>query len=223
VSSKESKKALGAFETFRSFLFMARYIGPRARINRRFAMSVFPPGNAEERKPYIPGMHGPHLRRKVSDYSIGFIEKQKVRYMYGLTEKQFRLYFGIAKGRPGVTGFAFLKLLEMRLDNVIYNFGIARSRAAARQFVTHGHVRVNGKKVNIPSYICKANKVVEIAERSSSRQIVVHNCELNLAPGIPPWLEFNSALLRGMVNREPEHEEISQEINEQLIVEFYSR
>ncbi|MDR0693626.1 MAG: 30S ribosomal protein S4 [Puniceicoccales bacterium] len=202
---------------------MARYIGPRARINRRFAMSVFPPGNAEERKPYIPGMHGPRLRRKVSDYSIGFMEKQKVRYMYGLTEKQFRLYFKIAKGRPGITGVAFLKLLETRLDNVIYNFGIARSRAAARQFVTHGHVRVNGKKVNIPSYICKAGEVVEIAERSSSRQIVVRNCELNRARSVPAWLEFNSALLRGMVNREPEREEISQEINEQLIVEFYSR
>ncbi|MDR1413936.1 MAG: 30S ribosomal protein S4 [Puniceicoccales bacterium] len=202
---------------------MARYIGPRARINRRFGMSIFTPGNAEERKPYIPGMHGPRLRRKVSDYSIGFSEKQKVRYMYGLTEKQFRLYFEVAKSKRGVTGTAFLKLLELRLDNVIYNFGIARSRAAARQFVTHGHIRVNGKKVNIPSYICKAGDAVEIAERPSSRQIAVRNCEMNRARSVPAWLEFNSTLLRGVVNREPEREEISQAVNEQLIVEFYSR
>jgi small subunit ribosomal protein S4 len=202
---------------------MARYTGPRARINRRFGVSVFVPGNAEERKPYIPGMHGPHLRRKVSDYSIGFMEKQKVRYMYGLTERQFRIHFNVAKSRRGVTGTTFLRLLEMRLDNVIYSFGIARSRAAARQFVTHGHIRVGGKRVNIPSYICSAGEVIEIAEKSSSRQIVVRNCEMNRSRSVPPWLEFNPTLLRGVINREPERDEISQEINEQLIVEFYSR
>jgi small subunit ribosomal protein S4 len=186
-------------------------------------MSVFIPGNAEERKPYIPGMHGPHLRRKVSDYSIGFLEKQKVRYMYGLTEKQFRIYFEAAKRKRGVTGTTFLRLLEMRLDSVIYNFGIARSRASARQFVTHGHIRVDGKRVNIPSYICRAGEVIEIAEKSSSRQIVVRNCEMNRARSVPAWMEFNSTLLRGVINREPERDEISQDINEQLIVEFYSR
>lgn len=202
---------------------MARYIGPRARVNRRFGTSVFTPGHAEERKPYIPGMHGPHLRRKVSDYSIGLIEKQKVRYMYGLTEKQFRLYFESAKSKRGVTGTIFLRLLELRLDNVVYNLGIARSRAAARQFVTHGHLLVNGKKVNIPSYICEAGDVIEISGKSSSRQIAVRNIEMNRGRTVPAWLEFNTALLRGTVNREPEREEISKDINEQLIVEFYSR
>jgi small subunit ribosomal protein S4 len=186
-------------------------------------MSIFTPGNAEERKPYIPGMHGPRLRRKVSDYSIGLIEKQKVRYMYGLTEKQFRLCFDAAKGKHGVTGTAFLRLLELRLDNVVYNFGVSMSRAAARQFVTHGHIRVNGRKVNIPSYICRAGDVIEIAEHPASRQIAVRNCEMTRARSVPQWLEFNSALLRGTVNREPEREEISSDINEQLIVEFYSR
>ena len=130
---------------------MARYIGPRARVNRRFGTSIFVPGNAEERKPYIPGMHGPRLHRKVSDYSLGLVEKQKVRYMYGLTEKQFRLCFKNAKSKRGVTGTAFLRLLELRLDNVVYSLGVSNSRPAARQFVTHGHICVNGKKVNIPS------------------------------------------------------------------------
>jgi small subunit ribosomal protein S4 len=186
-------------------------------------LAIFTPGNAEERKPYIPGMHGPHLRRKVSDYSIGFLEKQKVRHMYGLTEKQFRLCFKKAKSRRGVTGTAFLQLLELRLDNVVYNFGVSRSRAAARQFVTHGHIRVNGAKVNIPSYTCRTGDVIEIAEKFSSRQIAVRNYELNRSRSVPAWLEFNSTLLRGVVNREPEREEISQAANEQLIVEFYSR
>jgi small subunit ribosomal protein S4 len=168
-------------------------------------------------------MHGPHLRRKVSDYSIGLIEKQKVRYMYGLTERQFRLCFEAAKGKHGVTGTAFLRLLELRLDNVVYSCGISRSRASARQFVTHGHIRVNGKKVNIPSYCCRAGDTIEIAESPSSRQIAVRNCEMSRARSVPAWLEFNSTLLRGVINRQPEREEISPSINEQLIVEFYSR
>lgn len=202
---------------------MARYIGPRARVNRRFGTSVFVPGNAEERKPYIPGMHGPRLHRKVSDYSLGLVEKQKVRYMYGLTEKQFRLCFKKAKSKRGVTGTAFLRLLELRLDNVVYSLGVSNSRPAARQFVTHGHICVNGKKVNIPSYICKAGDVIEISSKSVSRQMAVRSIELSRARSVPAWLECNTALLRGTVNREPEREEISPEINEQLIVEFYSR
>ena len=216
MSAKENKETLRSFD-------MARYVGPRARVNRRFGASIFTPGNAEERKPYIPGMHGPRLRRKMSDYAVWLVEKQKVRYMYGLTEKQFRLYFKVAKSTSGITGTNFLKLLEKRLDNVVYHLGIARSRAAARQFVTHGHIRVNGRKVNIPSYICKAGDVIEISEKHSARQIAVKNVELNRARNVPGWLEFNSTLLRGIVNREPEREEISQDINEQLIVEFYSR
>jgi small subunit ribosomal protein S4 len=168
-------------------------------------------------------MHGPRLRRKVSNYSIGLTEKQKARYMYGLTEKQFSLYFTMARSKRGVTGTTFLRLLEMRLDNVVYHFCVARSRAASRQFVNHGHIRVNGKKVNIPGYICKAGDTIEIAEKPASRQIAVRNCEMNRARSVPAWLEFNPTLLRGVVNREPERDEMAEEINEQLIVEFYSR
>lgn len=202
---------------------MARYVGPRAKINRRFGMSIFNPCSAEERKPYIPGMHGPHLRRKVTDYSIGQLEKQKVRYLYGLTEKQFRLTFQMAKKKRGVTGTNFLRLLEMRLDNVVYSCAIVRSRSAARQFVNHGHILVNGHKVDIPSYQCKPGDIIEISGRPSSRQMAVRNFEMNRGRSVPAWVEFNPTLLRGTVNREPEREEISSDINEQLIVEFYSR
>ncbi|MDE6432386.1 MAG: 30S ribosomal protein S4 [Opitutales bacterium] len=202
---------------------MSRYIGPRARINRRFAQSIFTPGNAEERKPYIPGMHGPRLHRKVSEYAAGLIEKQKARFMYGMSEKQFRLAFSRAKNRKGVTGELFLQLLELRLDNVVYSLGLTKSRAAARQFVTHGHILVNGKKLNIPSYTCSIGDVIEVANKSHSRQLAVNNIEMTRFRNVPMWLEFNSTLMKGSVNRVPERGEITPDLNEQLIVEFYSR
>ncbi len=202
---------------------MSRYIGPRARINRRFAQAIFTPGNAEERKPYIPGMHGPRLHRKISEYSAGLIEKQKARFMYGMSEKQFRLAFTKAKNKKGVTGELFLRILEMRLDNVVYSLGLAKSRAAARQFVTHGHILVNGKKVNIPSYECSAGDIIEVSNKAHSRQLAVNNIEMTRFRNVPVWLDFNSTLMKGTVNRHPEREEITKDINEQLIVEFYSR
>ncbi|MDR0595139.1 MAG: 30S ribosomal protein S4 [Puniceicoccales bacterium] len=202
---------------------MSRYTGPRARINRRFAQSIFTPGNAEERKPYIPGMHGPRLHRKASEYAIGLNEKQKARYTYGMSEKQFRLAFNKAKNTKGVTGTLFLRSLELRLDSVVYNLGLAKSRAAARQFVTHGHILVNGKKVDIPSYLCSAGDIVEVANRAHSRQLAVNNIEMTRFRNAPMWLEFNSTLMKGTVNRLPERDEITKDINEQLIVEFYSR
>lgn len=126
---------------------MSRYTGPTTKINRRFGMALFPENKAMQKKPYIPGQHGPHLRRRVTDYSMGLNEKQKLRFMFGLSEKQFRLTFERAKKVRGVTGEIFMQMLETRLDNVIYSLGFARTRKAARQFVTHGHVQVNGKKV----------------------------------------------------------------------------
>lgn len=202
---------------------MSRYTGPRARVNRRFGQKIFNACKAEEKKPYIPGMHGPRLRRKVSDYSLGLTEKQKLRFMFGLTEKQFRLTFARAKNAPGITGTTFLKLLELRLDSVVYNLGLAKSRSAARQFITHGHIKVNGHKVDIPSYVCAAGDVIEIADRTSAKQLAVANTEVTRYRNVPAWLDFNSTMLRGTVTRVPEREEIAIEINEQLIVEFYSR
>ncbi|MBQ6534871.1 MAG: 30S ribosomal protein S4, partial [Opitutales bacterium] len=127
---------------------MSRYTGPTTKINRRFSMPIFAETKAMSKKPYIPGQHGPRLRRRVTDYSMGLNEKQKLRYMFGLSEKQFRLTFERAKRQRGVTGEIFMRLLELRLDNIVYQLGFARSRAAARQFVTHGHIQVNGKKVD---------------------------------------------------------------------------
>lgn len=202
---------------------MSRYTGPRARINRRFGQKIFNPCKAEEKKPYIPGMHGPHLRRKVSDYSLGLTEKQKLRFMFGLSEKQFKLTFMRAKNLRGVTGSLFLRLLELRLDSVVYNLGLAKSRSAARQFVNHGHIRVNGRKVDIPSYVCAAGDIVEIADRTSSKQLALANTELTRYRNVPAWLDFNSTMLKGTVARLPEREEMDIQINEQLIVEFYSR
>lgn len=202
---------------------MSRYTGPKARINRRFSQAIFTPGNAEERKPYIPGMHGPRLHRKMSEFATGLVEKQKVRFTYGMSEKQFRLSFNKAKNAKGVTGIVFLQSLELRLDNVIYNLGLTKSRASARQFVTHGHTLVNGKKVDIPSYICSPGDVIEVVNKTHSRQLAVNNIEMTRFRNIPAWLDFNSTLMKGTVNRIPEREEIASNINEQLIVEFYSR
>jgi small subunit ribosomal protein S4 len=202
---------------------MSRYTGPRARINRRFARAIFTPGNAEERKPYMPGMHGPRLRRKASEYALGLNEKQKARYMYGMSEKQFRLAFNRAKNTKGITGTLFLRSLELRLDNIVYSLGFTKSRAAARQFVTHGHITVNGKKVDIPSYLCSPSDVVEVANRTHSRQLAVNNIEMTRFRTVPAWLDFNSTLIRGTVTRIPERDEITGDINEQLIEEFYSR
>lgn len=202
---------------------MARYTGPTTRLNRRFGQAIFPPNKAFERKPHLPGMHGPRLRRRVSDYSTGLNEKQKLRYMFGLTEKQFRLTFEKAKRIRGITGEIFMQLLESRLDNVVYLLGMARTRAAARQFIAHGHIRVNGHKVDIPSYTCKAGDEIDVREKTSSRQLATRGLEENQYRTAPAWLSMNADALRATVNRLPIRDEMEQGINEQLIVEFYSR
>lgn len=202
---------------------MSRNTGPKQRHNRRFGMAIFAPGKAFERKPYIPGQHGRKVRRKTSDYSIGLIEKQKLRLMYGLTEKQFRLTFKEAKRRGGVTGDNFLQMLESRLDNVVYKLGMGRSREATRQFVNHGHVKVNGHKVDIASYQCSEGDIVEVREKTSSRQLATRSLDGIQYKAPPAWLTIEADALRGTVNRLPSKEELDAGVNVQLVVEFYSR
>lgn len=202
---------------------MARYTGPTTRINRRFSQAIFAPTKAFERKPHPPGQHGPRLRRKLSEYAIGLNEKQKLRFMYGMTEKQFRLTFEKAKNTRGVTGEIFLQMLECRLDSVIYRLGFAKSRAAARQFVAHGHIAVNGKKTDIPSFMVSEGDEVEVRERTSSRQLATRCLEESQARTVPEWLTLNTDSLKATVNRVPSSDETENTINVQLIVEYYSR
>jgi len=202
---------------------MARYTGPTTRINRRFGQAIFAPNKAFERKPHPPGQHGPRLRRKLSDYAIGLNEKQKLRFMYGMTEKQFHLTFERAKNQRGVTGEIFLQMLECRLDNVVYRLGFAKSRSAARQFVGHGHIIVNGKKTDIPSFMVKEGDEIEVRERTSSRQLATRSMEESQARTVPEWLALNADALKATVNRIPSSEETEDSINVQLVVEYYSR
>jgi len=202
---------------------MSRYTGPTTRINRRFGMAIFPANKSFERRTYPPGQHGPSFRRKVSDYGEGLIEKQKLRMMYGLTEKQFRNMFERAKRKQCVTGEVFLTMLETRLDNVVYRLGLAKTRQAARQFVNHGHVIVNGTKTDIPSFQVSEGDEIGVREKTSSRQVATRNLEGSQYHPAPPWLEINIDSLQGTVSRFPQTDELEQSVNVQLVVEFYSR
>ena len=200
-----------------------RYTGPTTRINRRFKMAIFPATKAYERKPYLPGIHGAHLKRRISDYSLGLNEKQKLRFMFGLSEAQFRLTFEKAKHARGVTGETFLRLLECRLDNIVYLMGFAKTRKAARQLVTHGHICVNGHKVNIPSYSCEPGEVISVSEKLPSRQLATRSLDESQGRNCPSWLTVQADSLKGTVDRLPVREEMVSDIDEQLIVEYYSR
>ena len=202
---------------------MSRYTGPTTRITRRFGMAIFPANKAFERRTYPPGQHGPTYRRKVSDYGEGLLEKQKLRMLYCLTEKQFRNLFEKAKRKQGVTGENFLTLLETRLDNVVYRLGFAKTRKAARQFVNHGHILVNGKKVDIPSFVVSVGDEIGVREKTSSRQLATRNLEGTQYHPSPPWVDVNADSLQGTVSRFPQNDELEQSINVQLVVEFYSR
>jgi small subunit ribosomal protein S4 len=202
---------------------MARYTGPTTRISRRFGVHLLGSAKALERRNYPPGQHGPKSRRKVSEYSVGLGEKQKLRFVYGLLERQFRRTFEIAKRERGVTGERFLQLLETRLDSVVYLLGLAKSRAAARQFVYHGHIRVNGRKLDIASYSVKTGDEIEVKNAPASRQFATRNLEENRIRNVPGWLALNAELFKASVTRLPKRDEMDQNINEQLIVEFYSR
>ena len=203
---------------------MARYTGPKSKISRRYGIALFGPSKALERKNYPPGMHGPKgSRRKQSDYATALAEKQKLRHQYGLMERQFRRYFETALRKRGVTGETLLQMLETRLDNVVYRLGFANSRNAARQLVSHGHVTVNNRKVNVASYNLKVGDTITIKERPGSRRLVTRNLELTQIQPIPDWLVVDKDQFQGKMVRIPSREEIAPVVNEQLVVELYSR
>jgi small subunit ribosomal protein S4 len=203
---------------------MARYTGPKSKISRRYGIALFGPSKALERKNYPPGMHGPKgSRRKQSDYATALAEKQKLRHMYGLMERQFRRYFETALRKRGVTGETLLQMLETRLDNVVYRLGFANSRSAARQLVSHGHVTVNSRKVNVASYNLKAGDTITIKEKPGSRRLVTRNLELTQIQPVPDWLVADKDQFQGKMVRVPSREEIAPVVNEQLVVELYSR
>lgn len=202
---------------------MARYTGPRVRLSRRFGIPMFGPTKYLERRNYGPGMHGPKSRRKTTDYGLGLIEKQKLRYYYGLMERQFRGVYEKALKRRGVTGEQMLQILETRLDNVVYHLGLATTRAAARQMVAHGHIRVNGRKVNVPSYALRVNDAVDVKDATVSRQLATKNLEMSTSRAVPDWLSLNKEAFKGVLMRVPTRDEINPIANEQAVVEFYSR
>jgi small subunit ribosomal protein S4 len=202
---------------------MARYTGPRVRISRRFGVPIFGPSKYLERRPYAPGVHGPKSRRKSTEYGLGLIEKQKLRYYYGLLERQFRGVYEKALRRRGVTGEQMLQILETRLDNVVFHLGFGTTRASARQLVGHGHVQVNGRKVNIPSYALRVNDVITVKSNNVSRQMAGKNLEASTSRSVPDWLSLNKEEFKGVVMRIPTRDEIQPIANEQAVVEFYSR
>ena len=202
---------------------MARYTGPRVRISRRFGLPIFGPSKYLERRNYGPGVHGPKSRRKHTDYGLGLIEKQKLRYYYGLMEKQFRGVYEKALRRRGVTGEQMLQILETRLDNVVFHLGFGTTRAAARQLVCHGHVTVNGRKVGIPSFALKVNDVVQVKNNNVSRQLATKNLEISTSRAVPDWLSLGKDEFKGIVMRIPTRDEIQPIANEQAVVDFYSR
>jgi small subunit ribosomal protein S4 len=182
------------------------------------------PAKVLERKAYGPGQHGPRgMRKKLSDYALALAEKQKLRYQYGVLERQFRRYFEEASSRRGVTGVILLQLLETRLDNIVYRLGFANTRSAARQMVSHGHVEVNGRRMNVASANLRPGDVVKVKERAQSRGLAARFLDLTQIHPVPDWLTLNKEAYTGTMNRLPTREEIQPIVNEQLVVELYSR
>jgi small subunit ribosomal protein S4 len=201
---------------------MARYIGPKTRIARKFKEPIYGPDRSYEKKNYPPGMHGQTKRRKKqSEYGVQLQEKQKAKYTYGILEKQFRNIFEKATRKKGVTGAILLQLIEARLDNVVYRLGISPTRDGARQLVGHGHITVNGKVLNIPSYECERGDVIAVRERSKSLEVIQNSLQGRIMRY--SWLEWDGALMSGKFINFPEREEIPENIKEQLIVELYSK
>jgi len=200
---------------------MARYTGPKFKLSRRLGISLSGTGKELAKRPFPPGQHGPNQRRKVSNYGMQLQEKQKLRHMYGLGEKQFRTLFDKATGMKGIAGENFMFLLESRLDNLVYRLGFSNSRAGARQLVAHGHVTVNGKKVDIASYSVSVGDVIGLRERS--RNLTSVKEALANRVHLPAYLEFDETALEGKYIRLPERSELSQDIDEKQIVEFYNR
>ena len=209
---------------------MARYIDSRCRLCRRENLKLFLKGDrcysdkcSFDRRGYPPGQHGQRRGRKISGYGIQLREKQKVKRMYGLSEKQFHLFFEKADRKKGITGTNLLVFLERRLDNVVYRLGFVNSRAQGRQLVRHQHFSVNGKKVNIPSYLIKIGDVVEIREKSRKVKTIEDSLDAVVRRGVPQWLELEKKDLKGIVKGFPIREDLTMPIQEQLIVELYSK
>ena len=195
---------------------MAKYIGPKSRIARKFGEAIFGPDKVLAKKNYPPGQHGNNRRKKSSEYGIQLREKQKAKYTYGILEKQFRIMYEKAKSNPGVTGVILLQLLESRLDNVVFRMGLSPTRAGARQLVNHRHITVNGKVVNIPSFQVKPGQVIAVREKDKS-MIVVNEALNGFNHTKYPWIEWNASSMSGTYLHIPEN------IKEQLIVELYSK
>ena len=201
---------------------MSRYTGSTWRKSRRLKFSILETGEELQRRPQIPGQHGEKNEKvKLSEYGKQLQEKQKVRFMYGVSEKQFRRLYQLAKKSDEVTGYAFLKILESRLDNMVYRMGMARTRQGARQLVNHGHITVNGKKVDIASYLTKAGDVIALKETSKNLKVVAESLESIRSTAA--WVSFNKETKEGKVERFPERNELNTEINESLVVEYYNR
>ncbi len=201
---------------------MARYTGPRTKIARKFGEAIYGPDKYFEHRNYPPGQHGQSRRGKLSEYGQQLKEKQKAKYTYGILERQFRIAYADAKRSKGVTGEVLLAILESRLDNVVYRLGIAPTRAAARQLVSHKHIVVNGSVVNIPSFRVKPGQVVGVREKSKSLQVVADSLAVNNASKYS-WLQWDANTLSGTFLNLPERADIPENIKEQLIVDLYSK
>ena len=203
---------------------MARYTGPKTKVSRRYGVLLAGSPRAFEHKAYPPGQHGPKgSRRKISEYGTALAEKQKLRFQYGVLERQFRRYFETALKTRGVTGLILLQLLETRLDNVVYRMGFAKTRSGARQMVSHGHVTLNGRKTDISSANLKVGDVVAVRAKDGSKRLAQRGLDQTQIVGPPDWLLVDKEALSGKVVRIPTREEINPVVNEQLVVELYSR
>jgi small subunit ribosomal protein S4 len=203
---------------------MARYTGPKTKVSRRYGVLLSGSARAFENKPYPPGQHGPKgSRRKISEYGTALAEKQKLRFQYGVLERQFRRYFETALKTRGITGLILLQLLETRLDNVVYRLGFSKTRAGARQLVSHGHVAVNGRKTDVSSVTLKVGDVVSVRTKDASKRLALRGLEQTQIVDSPDWLLVDKENLSGKVVRIPTREEINPIVNEQLVVELYSR
>ena len=201
---------------------MARYTGPKTKIARKFGEAIFGPDKVLSKKNYPPGQHGNGRKKKTSEYGVQLREKQKAKYTYGVLEKQFRNMFEKASRSKGITGEVLLQLLECRLDNIVYRAGFAKSRAGARQLVSHRHVVVDGKVVNIPSYSVKPGQVIGIRERSKSLEVIVDGLS-GFNHSKYPWIEWDQPSMSAKYLHIPERADIPENIKEQLIVELYSK
>ena len=200
---------------------MSRYTGPKWKISRRLGFSILETGDELAKRPYAPGPQGALKKKKLSEYGKQLQEKQKVRHMYGVNEKQFHNLFELAKKADGGTGTCFLALLESRLDNLVYRMGLSRTRSGARQLVNHGHILVDGNKVDIPSYRVKPGQTISVKETSRGLKVIKESLET--LHNVPAYVTFDNNKFEGTYVRMPERSELSPEIDESLIVEFYNR